>query len=124
MSILETLRAQQKAAGVTADPNEDGETAYIESLQPGQREFDDAARRSKPNPAYVPAPYREYGGTLKGGYCRLLPPQFVSIASATPEWLAANWAEGVPSPWQSVEGMPNHPDFEKNFAAFEKSPCE
>ncbi len=51
------------------------------------------------------------------GYCRTFPPTFSSVLDIPEEWKEKNWTS--PGPWCSIEGLPNHPDFEVNLKTLE-----
>lgn len=107
MSIVEQLRQKQQAAGLKSPERDDG---------------DDTAPIA---PGVVPIPVArptiaeaDYNGAAGRGYIKIFPPKVSSIAELTPEWILANWFS--PSPWCSIEGMENHPEFGANLAGVEK----
>jgi len=90
--------------------SKDDETVYIENRQPGWREENDLVKTP-------PTPRTTILMAGFNGFCRLLPPTIQTMKDLTPEWIAENWDK--PSPWCRMAGQPDHPEFEKNLAAFE-----
>lgn len=106
---LTEMAAQQKAAGIVAPPvREDGPELDV----PGHPDNPWNPPRSGPE-IFI----REQG-LPGGGYIKIFPPKFNSVAELTPEWIEANWS--APSPWCAIEGLPDHPEFEANLAGVEK----
>lgn len=123
MGILEKLRQQQRAAGLVAPANPEA-PVDIPNLRGGV--WNKAMVLVNPEPSAIPVPApvmpapitpseRTFDIGSQRGYIRLFPPQCPSLAQLTEEWKKENWT--APSPWCSVEGQPNHPDFEKNVNA-------
>lgn len=114
MGILEKLRQQQ--AGVAKRVNADGVAEAADDTElaaPVRREaVQPSGRESSP-----PAPVAVTSG---GGYCRMLPPGVNSFTELGDDWIALNWG-ATPSPWQRIEGITDHPEFEKNMQAFERN---
>ncbi len=95
-SILQQMREKQAREGVAIVQTEDGPALAPQSL---------------PSPRV----HTPDGESLGGGFTCLLPAHVETARELTMEWKAENWSK--PSPWCSIEGEPNHPDFLTNLQA-------
>lgn len=91
MSVLEKLRQAQQAAGLVADPETGAPAPGFEADTVG------------------PAP--------KQGYLRIFPASYGSLVAVPQSFKDEFWQTA--SPYCRVEGLPDHPEFEKNLAAIE-----
>lgn len=135
MLTLAKLREQQRAAGLTAPPDND-ESARVPTLVDGLPVNKDGHLvNSEGEPYVLPVVYAKpksqekndspndgSGGRFdeqRTGFTRIFPATFAHLGAIPGDWKAANWSG--PSPWCKVEGLPEHPEFEKNLAAFESA---